>query len=343
MSNAPRVTVFMPVYNGEKYLNEAIDSILSQTFTDFELLIIDDGSTDSSADIIRSYDDKRIRFVQNEKNLKIAATRNKGLELATGEYIVLMDCDDVSIPERIYKQVAFMDKNPEVGLCGSWYKTFGNDSKTDTVEYPVFHDEIKANLFFNYVILNPTTIMRKQFLNINNLKYDETFSLLNEDHDFCLRGSFCFKLHNLPEVLYHYRQIPDSITHKSIREDRDKFIIPFFKKNLKYLGIMPSKEDLDMYYLANTPLLFPQDIETLTSLELWLNKILKINKDKHFFCCEAFEKVIGEIWYLACWKNTKQGLIINKKFWNSSLSKYNNMTAKQKLCFVIKCMIKRGK
>ena len=99
VNNNPKVTVFMPVYNGEKYLREAIDSILNQTFTDFEFLIINDGSTDSSVEIINSYDDSRIRLIHNEKNLKLVATLNKGLDLARGKYIARMDCDDISLPD----------------------------------------------------------------------------------------------------------------------------------------------------------------------------------------------------------------------------------------------------
>jgi len=107
----PKVTVLMPVYNGEQYLREAIESILTQSFTDFEFLIINDGSTDSSVEIIESYDDPRIRLIHNEANLKLVATLNKGVDLARGEYIARMDCDDISLPQRLAKQAAFLDAN----------------------------------------------------------------------------------------------------------------------------------------------------------------------------------------------------------------------------------------
>src|SRR5215472_9201923 len=100
----------MPVYNGEKHLREAIDSILSQTFRDFEFLIINDGSTDGSVEIIASYRDPRILLVHNEKNLGLIATLNRGMDLARGEYITRMDCDDISLPRRLEKQVAFMER-----------------------------------------------------------------------------------------------------------------------------------------------------------------------------------------------------------------------------------------
>ena len=115
----------MTVHNGEKHLSEAIDGILNQTFKDFEFLVIDDGSTDGSADIIQSYKDVRIRFISNGKNLSVPVSLNMGLNLARGEYIARMDCDDISLPQRLEKQVQFMDANPEVGVCGTWLETFG--------------------------------------------------------------------------------------------------------------------------------------------------------------------------------------------------------------------------
>ena len=116
----PLVSVIMPVYNGEKYLAEAIDSILGQSFTDFEFLIVDDGSQDNSAEIIRSYEkrDRRIRFIQLERNMGAAAARNRGIAAATGKFITMMDCDDISLPERLQKQVDFMQSNPEIGAVG---------------------------------------------------------------------------------------------------------------------------------------------------------------------------------------------------------------------------------
>jgi glycosyltransferase involved in cell wall biosynthesis len=113
-----------PVYNAEKYLKECLDSMLTQTFTDFELLLIDDGSTDGSAAMIAALPDPRIRYVKNEKNMGIARTRNRGLELARGEYIAFIDSDDVSVPQRLEKQVAFMDANRRWAFAAAGCRRF---------------------------------------------------------------------------------------------------------------------------------------------------------------------------------------------------------------------------
>lgn len=115
----PAISVLMPVYNSEKYLNEAIESILNQTFVDFEFIIINDASNDNSENIIESYQDSRIKYFKNEKNLGVAKTLNKGLKLAQGKYIARMDSDDISLPERLYKQFKFMEVYNDIDVCGS--------------------------------------------------------------------------------------------------------------------------------------------------------------------------------------------------------------------------------
>ena len=137
-----QVTVLMPVYNAEQYLREAIGSILHQTFTDFEFIIINDGSTDRSEEIIKSYTDTRIRYYKNESNLKLIATLNKGFDLAGGKYIARMDADDISLPNRLQLQFELMEKNPEVGLCGTWFENFTEEEPTGVAKYSPDHETI---------------------------------------------------------------------------------------------------------------------------------------------------------------------------------------------------------
>src|ERR1017187_7276972 len=125
-NNSPYITVLMPVYNAAPFLREAIDSILNQTFKNFELLIINDGSTDNCEEIILTYKDPRIRYIKNETNIKLISTLNKGIKLSKGKYIVRMDADDISFPDRIEKQVNYMETNPAIALCGTWFSSFGD-------------------------------------------------------------------------------------------------------------------------------------------------------------------------------------------------------------------------
>lgn len=205
----PRVTVLMPVYNGEKFLREAMDSILAQTFTDFEFLIINDGSTDRSVEIIESYHDSRIRLVHNEKNLKLIATLNKGFELARGGFVARMDCDDVSLPERLAKQIAFMETHPEVGVCGTLAKEIDSNGKiVGNLKTPV-GEKFDKLLWRPSPVNHPTALIRDTVY--KNFRYDQNY-VDAEDYNLWLRVSKVTKLDNLNEFLLLYRIHPASVT-----------------------------------------------------------------------------------------------------------------------------------
>ncbi|MFT5919102.1 MAG: glycosyltransferase involved in cell wall biosynthesis, partial [Granulosicoccus sp.] len=146
MNEIPLVTVLLPVYNAEKFLEQAIRSVLDQTFTEFEFLIINDGSTDRSEEIIVSFNDSRIRYIKNETNLKLIKTLNKGIEFASGKYIARMDADDISLPTRFEQQVALLEKQPEIGVCGTNCIIFTTKGEESPSQYASDNDEIKFNM-----------------------------------------------------------------------------------------------------------------------------------------------------------------------------------------------------
>jgi glycosyltransferase involved in cell wall biosynthesis len=192
----------MPVYNGDKYLNEAIDSILNQTFSDFEFLIIDDCSTDQSINQIKSYDDPRIQLIVNKKNLGQSETLNKGLRLARGEYIARMDQDDISMPERFKKQFEFMENNLEIDVCGSWIELMGKND--GIVELATDSEKIKINLLTNQNLAHPAVMIRKDTLVKYDLNYNPAFTIGN-DYDLWVRMSEYCAFSNIPEPLVKYR------------------------------------------------------------------------------------------------------------------------------------------
>ncbi len=211
MVTNPKVTVLMSVYNGEKYLREAIDSILCQTFKNFEFLIIDDGSTDSSAEIIRSYTDPRIRLIQNEKNIGLTRSLNKGLKLAKGEYIARMDADDISLPERLEKQVVFLNQNKCVGLVGTYYVMVNERGKEiHTMNSHFEGKDLKEKL----LELNPfghgSVMFRAECIEQVG-PYRQQFKSA-QDRDFWLRISEVYNVANIPEILYKWRFNSKSIS-----------------------------------------------------------------------------------------------------------------------------------
>ncbi|MFC5269470.1 glycosyltransferase family 2 protein [Adhaeribacter terreus] len=202
----PRLTVLMPVYNAEKFLAEAIESILNQTFQDFEFIIIDDGSTDRSVEIVRSFSDPRIRFYQNEKNLGISLTLNKGISLAQTEIIARMDSDDISYPQRLEKQYAYLQENPDCALVSSLVRVISEDKAF------IRQDKFKSELFYYNLtficwIYHPTIMFRKSAAaSVRN--YSTTYA---EDYELFWQLTRKFKFYNLPDVLLDYRETSQSL------------------------------------------------------------------------------------------------------------------------------------
>jgi len=214
----PRVTVILPVYNTERYVHQAIDSILAQTFENFEFIIIDDGSTDGSADIIAQYKDQRIRFIRKPRNEGLVSALNLGIELALGEYIARMDADDIALPERLEKQVAFLDSHPDVVVVGT--KAWRIDPAGKIIESMIsvtrwedVHRYLRsgANRLIHSSVMMRTEIVRK----IGG--YREQFRHA-EDIDLWLRILEHGKICNLSEKLMLYRSNSSGVRLTKILE-----------------------------------------------------------------------------------------------------------------------------
>ena len=217
-TGSPRVTVLMPVYNGEKYLVEAVDSILGQTYKDFEFLIINDGSTDKTVEIVQSYNDPRIRLVNNDENLQLAAALHRGLQLTGSEYIARMDCDDISFPERLSAQVDYLDNHPDVGALGSGFQIIDGDGKKigAPVRFPSEHGFLRWSLPFYSPIAHPTVLMRRPLLIEAGGYLSEVISgrekYSGEDYDLWRRLSKITRLANLRRPMIYLRKHGKNVT-----------------------------------------------------------------------------------------------------------------------------------
>jgi len=228
MKSIPEISVVMSVYNGEKYLDEAIQSILNQTYKNFEFIIINDGSTDKSLEIIKKYinQDKRIILI-NRENKGLIASLNEGIAKARGTYIARMDADDISLPNRFEEQVKFMEKNLDVGVCGSWVVVFGKNRKDRLWKTSLKDDELKTNLLFSVPFAHPSVIIRTDLLFNNNIRYNSEF-IHAEDYNLWVDLSNYTKFANIQKVLLKYRYLGKSITRT-----QDK--IEFYDKRINIL------------------------------------------------------------------------------------------------------------
>lgn len=276
----PAISVLMPVYNGEKYLSEAIDSVLQQTFIDFEFLIINDGSTDSTEQIIREYikKDNRIRYIKNKQNLGLVSTLNKGLGLAEGTYIARMDADDICHLERFQKQVTFMEVHPEIIICGTSYQTFGATKTTHIL--PVEYEAIKVGLLFGSCICHPSVLFKTSFIRDTKLQYlPETFPA--EDYKIWAMAAKAGCLHNLPEVLLYYREHPTQISteNKQWQKDQtDKIKLEM----LEWLSPEFNKEEKQYHVDVFIPGMI-NDKRELKPFNNWISRLISSNQKKGNF------------------------------------------------------------
>ena len=208
----PKVSVLMPVYNTrEDHLRQAIESILNQTFTDFEFLILNDASTDPSVEsVIKSYDDPRIIYDVNERNLGISESRNRLMDMAHGEYFAVMDHDDISLPERLEKEAAYLDTHPEVGFvcCQA-----GSPDSSKITDFPLDDLSIKKSLMVWCRLCHPACMLRSSILKKYALQYEKIFFPCEDHALFCRMIPFT-EFAVLPEILFLYRCWPGNTSHK---------------------------------------------------------------------------------------------------------------------------------
>lgn len=204
-SNSPLVTVLLPVYNRQS-VAKTIDSILAQTFEDFELLVVDNASNDHTVDVVRSYSDKRIRLIINEENMGQTYSLNRGLSLSQGKYIARIDADDIALPERLEKQYAFLESHADYGLCGCWVQYINDEDKLTLIMKMCQTDEgLRTMQKITCGMYHPAAMMRTSVLRRNNITYDPSLRMAS-DYYMWFRIMQYSKGQNLGEVLLYYRR-----------------------------------------------------------------------------------------------------------------------------------------
>jgi glycosyltransferase involved in cell wall biosynthesis len=311
----PLVSVLMPVYNGETYLSEAIESILNQSYRNFEFIIVNDGSTDRSEEIIKSYSDARIKYITNPHNLRLIATLNRGIEFSQGAYIVRMDADDISLPQRIEKQVGWMEAHPDYGLIGSWFEDFDGKSAPRVVKYSSDDTQIRVRHLYQTHIAHPTAVLRKSVIDKYNLRFDADFDH-GEDYAFWVQMSAYCKLSNYPEMLVRKRDHAQNVSNKYAQIQSDT-CARVKKLQFEAMGISITRDEIELYTrFANPDWTFSKDeMEVMHAL---LEKMANGNERSNFIPKQALKSYLAEKWFHLCLQNRvldKTGL-----FWWNKLS-----------------------
>jgi glycosyltransferase involved in cell wall biosynthesis len=248
------ISVILPAYNAELYLKEAIDSILAQTFTDFELIVINDGSTDKTEEIILAYEDERIVYIKNEQNLGLIGTLNKGMDLAKGKYIARMDADDICFPQRFAKQVDFLEENQEYIICGTAaYRFYDHISDGKAFNPPLNDENIRVRLFFNSGFIHPSVMFRADAVRNHHLRFSYDYKYA-EDYFFWIDLLKYGKGFNLKEKLLYYRVVETSQTAvgNSNVEKRKEIIGNIHKRYFYDYEIPVNSKEIELnFYLTN--------------------------------------------------------------------------------------------
>lgn len=281
----PRVSILMPVYNVAPYLREAMDSILAQTFQDFELIVLDDCSPDNSAEILDTYTDERIVRYRGEKNMGLSNVLNVGMQLARGEFIARMDSDDLSTHERLAVQVAYLEAHPEVDLCSCGMELFGAKQETWVRETNV--EDVKITALFHSPILHASSMWRRASFERVGLRFLQEM-VPAEDYDMWTRAMAAgLRLVNIPQVMYLYRIHPSQATtrtDKTARKDRE------VKSN--YLRMLYPEQDMSDVDLL--PTLMASDLGCIKQSVV---RLLEANKRAPFFEVARLEKRLWNYYY----------------------------------------------
>jgi len=251
MGNSPslKVSIVMPVYNREKYLPKAIESILTQTFEDFEFLIINDGSTDGTSEILSRYRDPRMRIIENRENIGLTKSLNRGLEESRGRYVARQDADDISNASRIEKQVRAFEEDPALGLVGSFFNIIDEWDRTlRTVIVPIEDKEIRGSILDHNPFCHGSTMFRKEA--IQKVGGYREFFKYAQDYDLWLRVSEHYRVGNIGEVLYGWRKDKDSISDRKRIEQYQYAMVAITQAAIRRKGL---QDDIDRGFLPVPP------------------------------------------------------------------------------------------
>ena len=332
--DSPRVSVVMSVYNCSSDVGRAIRSILDQTYRNFEFIIVDDASTDNSMEIVARFDDPRIRVLSNRENLGLASSLNRGIRAARGEFVARMDCDDVSLPARLKHQVRYMDRNPEVTVCGSFVRAFGHGSGVWHV--PTEHEEIRAQLLFNNSISHPSVMMRKSHLDTLPYVYEEGRRRV-EDYELWVRISPAFRLVNIDRPLLLYRTYDVRRLRKHPEVIAAGNVIR--RGLLQEMDMDVSDGDLELHMQISRSRR-NDSVDFIVRAGDWFERLLAAHERRPIYDPEAFLRTLGVRWWRVCKGSTELGPISRRLYLEHPLSRLHTARPIPRLGFVLRSWLR---
>jgi glycosyltransferase involved in cell wall biosynthesis len=337
----PRVSIIMPAYNAARFIRAAIDSVLAQTYKNFELIVVDDCSPDDCAAICQSYSDTRLRLVSLTKNRGLAGARNAGIEVAKGEFIGFLDSDDIAVPERLALQVTYFDSHPNCILLGGGYRRMHEEGELLPGEnlFPLPSSAIRPMLLLKNNFNVSTVTLRRSALPAGGFR--STFA---EDYDFISRMTLTSsgELANLPVVLAHYRINPGSLSNTTRRAAVRDDLWEIQQPMLSRLGLQASAEEREAHQVISFASYDGIDFDHLQHVDLWLRKLLEANTRSKQYDDAAFRMALGDAWFRLCYACSGVGGRVIRQYLAGCAHGWRRDTVAEHLRFAAKALLRRA-
>ncbi len=335
----PKISVVMAVRNGMPFLSETVQSILDQSFRDFEFIVIDDASSDGSSKVLHEIKDDRVQMITNKKQLGLSRSLNKGLAAAKGKYIARMDHDDISLPGRLAAQSDYLESNPRIDVVGTWARTLGLH-REQTWNYPTTDEEIRAEMLFSSVLVHSSVLLRRSTFAKYKLRYDPEVTRA-QDYELWTRGAKHLRFANLGKVLLRYRIHPQQVG-RNHGNQQQAVAAKIRARQLRALGWRPSQSQLNLHNLISQ-WSFPASRAGLLEVESWLLAIRFANEQTRGYDPKGLDAVLERRWWAAC----RAAINLGKPAWalykGSNLASQSNRSATDKAVFWSKALLREGR
>jgi glycosyltransferase involved in cell wall biosynthesis len=313
--DSPLVSVILPVYNAAEFIKDSVFSILNQTYRNIELIVINDGSTDNSVEIIQSFNDKRIKIISHKSNKGIVDSINEGIEYSNGQYIARMDADDICHFNRIHLQVLYFQKNNKTDILGTY-----TNQKTNILYHTknLSSDEIKARLLFDNILCHPTIMFKKDLFFKKGIRYDKNF-IHAEDYALWLELIDSAHFSILPVSLLKYREHPGQVS-KSFRDLQIESVGMAHRKFFNRINFSYTEHDLSvhkrLFFLD-----YDYSMDFLLQVEEWLLKLESFDSNSLSFSSQSLRNILSWVWFEVCTDFLSHGFDIDDIFKKSELYK----------------------
>lgn len=331
------ISIIMPAYNVEKYVGAAIHSVLNQSYKNFELIVVDDCSSDKSIDVINSFTDSRIRVIRLEKNQGVAFARNLAIAESKGGFLAFLDSDDVMNQQRLKKQLAYMKRHPEIALCGGWTRMISPENRISRYIDKMVIDSKAVNptLVFGNIFCTSTIMMRREAMPAGGFRQRYA-----EDYDFLVRVAEKHQLAIAKDVFVDYRIRPGSAMRTYAIENKKRDVWESQAPLFHALKITPTAQEKEIHLFARTHT-GNIDREQLLAIYDWYMRLIEANRQAKIYPEKPFRVAASCMWFPHLFRATGCGSAALRMFLGRSLSLAHPQPVSMMAKFVIKAAIRR--